>query len=321
MLRTAKTGTISALLDGDLFQIRLDGGMGHLPAPAHAIAPLDGLTSPAPVSTVTPAKPKSGDRGIQLAFDPIYNGEGEPESYQLYLLNGSPSKILYEIKVSTGDHKRASKFGPLPAYDKLKFELLPYHWLNERLTIELDVRAAVEGGTGPRHFQQLKIKPKQFFSSFREVPELSRGAHLYTVFPTLNASSVADRQSAPSLREITRASLRKQVPKTPAPEPSNPLQDRADFNDVLDLHLTALVTNPAEVPQEAALKVQMEAFDAYMDRALRLDVKQVYVIHGVGDGILREAVHKRLKHVPFVRKFHNSYHPRYGYGATEVLFD
>ena len=65
----------------------------------------------------------------------------------------------------------------------------------------------------------------------------------------------------------------------------------------------------------------MRAFDQYIDQALRLDVKQVYIIHGVGDGVLKAAIHKRLETVPFVRKFHNSYHPRYGYGATEVLFE
>ncbi|MBB4078137.1 hypothetical protein GGR28_000738 [Lewinella aquimaris] len=326
MLRTNKTGTISSLLGNDLFQVRLDGGMGYLPAPSHAIALLTESTAPtaigiSPPKAASPTRDSSHDTGVQLAFDPVFNGEGEPESYQLYLINGTGSKILYELKVHTGSTKRASKFGPLLAYERLKFELIPYHWLNERLQVDLDVRAVVEGGTGPRHFQQLKIKPKQFFSSFREVPELSRGAHLYRVFPRLDNSSVADRNSGPSLRELTRAQLQKPDQVAVAAPKENALQARAEFNDTLDLHLEALVDDPASVPRHEVLSTQMRAFDAFMDLALRLDVGQVYVLHGVGDGVLKAEVHKRLKHVPFVRKFHNSYHPKYGYGATEVLFE
>jgi hypothetical protein len=326
MLRTKQTGTISALLKNDLYQIRLDGGMGHLPAPEHAIALLDGTSAPAAPPTQASAAPKAKsngqhDTGIQLAFDPLFDSEGEPESYQLYLINGTGSRILYELKVQTGENKRSSKFGQLPPYDKLKDTLVPYHWLNERLIVSLDVRAAVEGGTGPRHYQQLKIKPKQFFSSYREVPELSRGAHLYTVFPRLDASSVAERSSGPSLKELTRAQLKKQLQPTVTPTNPSDLAARSDFNTTLDLHLSALVDDPTSVPKNKAMEVQMQAFDAYMDKALRLDIKQVYVLHGVGDGVLKAEVHKRLQHVPFVRKFHNSYHPRYGYGATEVLFD
>ena len=324
--RTGKTGTIATVLANDLYQVRLDGGLGHLPAPSHAITPLtdsqDNLP-PATITAVAANQPKANGKetGVHLAFDPVYNGEGEPESYQLYLLNGTAQRILFELKVRTGETPRFSKFGPLAAYDKLKLTAIAYHWLNERLSLDLDVRATVEGGTGPRHFQQLKIKPKQFFSSYREVPELSRGAHLYTVFPRLDSSSVAERTTGPSLREITRAQLKKQPASTAPAAPPPTLQDRTEFNETLDLHLTALVDDPAQIPKTEVLATQLRAFDHYIDQALRLDVKQVYIIHGVGDGVLKEAVHKRLQTVPFVRKFHNSYHPRYGYGATEVLFE
>ena len=202
----------------------------------------------------------STSSGVHLAFDPLFNPEGETDSYQLYLLNGSEHKILFEVKVRTGDTARFSKFGPLPAGEKLQLTKVAYHWLNERLTLDLDVRAAVEGGTGPRHYQQLKIKPKQFFSSYREVPQLSRGAHLYTVFPRIDSSSVAERSTGPSLREITRAQVKRQAATTSAPglhqgalpqmtqPPSTTLQDRVAFKDTLDLHLTALVDDPARIP-------------------------------------------------------------------------
>ncbi|MGB3801072.1 MAG: hypothetical protein WA952_14745, partial [Lewinella sp.] len=117
LLRTGKAGTISSVLPNDTYQIRLDGGMGHLPAPGHALALCDPESPPpAPAAPEQPASDQVNNRhdtGIQLAFDPIFNEAGEPEKYQLYLINGTRSQILFEIKVKTGDRQRSSKFGPL----------------------------------------------------------------------------------------------------------------------------------------------------------------------------------------------------------------
>ena len=333
LIATGKPGTIAALLPGGRVEVRLDGGLGHLPAPPDALRPLTGSSAPAsdPKPTAltetssTPSQQSpAGPGGVQLAFDPSFDAEGNPETYQLYLLNGSPHRLLYEVKVKTGETQRFQKFGPLAPRAKLNLTRIDYSWLNERLSVEMDLRAAVEGGTGPRHFHVLRVKPKQFFNNYREVPSLSRGAHLFTLFERIDTRSVADRAEQTSLRELTRAQLRqsgKGAAPAPPPPPTNDPAARAAFNDVLDLHLSALVKDPATIARDRALETQLRAFDRYMDQALRMDVPQVYIIHGVGDGVLKAAIHKRLQTVPFVRHFHNSYHPRYGYGATEVLFE
>ncbi len=326
LLRTGKGGTISSVLPDGNFQIRLDGGFGHLPAPGHAIALRDPDSSaPAPAAPAQPiSQPQAAksDTGVQLAFDPIFNEDGEPENYQLYLINGTGSRILYEIKVKTGERQRSSKFGPLPPYDKKRLDLIPYGWLNEKLAIDLDVRAVVEGGTGPRHFHQLKVRPKQFFGSFTDVPELSHGAHLFVLFPRLKATAITDRAApASTLKEITRSQLKKKPTAEKQPQRPPSMKERGDFNPVLDLHLTALVDEPEAVPKDKVLALQMEHFDRFVDQALRLDVERIYIIHGLGNGILKTEIHQKLEHVPFVRKFSNDYHPKYGYGATEVVFD
>lgn len=314
MTRTGQAGTVSALLEDGMVEVKLDGGLGYLPAPPEALRLVEKIKE----------ADSSGGKGsgIQLAFDPLFDGQGQAEAYHLYLLNGTNYKILYEIKVHTGEQKQGTKFGPLSAGEKLKYLKVPYQWLNERLTIALDVRAVVDGGTGPRHFHTLKVKPKQFFGSYRDVPELSRGAHLFTVFQTIEAASVADRNTKTSLRELTRAQVKSKPSGATitAPAPTD-LQRRIDFDEVLDLHLTSLVDDPAGLPKDRALELQMEAFDIFMDTALRLDVKQVYVVHGLGNGVLKTVVHQRLKHFPFVKTFNNNHHPRFGFGATEVTFE
>ena len=62
-------------------------------------------------------------------------------------------------------------------------------------------------GTGPRHFERLRIQGKHFFAKLQDVPELFRDAHLYEVFPNLRTeqdSAQTTPSPAPSLRAITR---------------------------------------------------------------------------------------------------------------------
>ncbi len=328
MKRTENIGTVTTILPGGLVQVLLDGGMGHIPLPEETLELLD---PPRPVEKPAPASaPKAivapddqrASGGIQLALDPQLNGEGEPESYVVYLLNAGPHKIVYEVVCLTHAQRRWAKSATLEGYGKHKLETAPYDWLNEKLSFNIDVRALRMDGTGPRHYQQLKIKPKQFFTHFEEVPELFREAHLYRVFPQLDTRTVTTpTERGPSLKSITNEQLRNR----PQADDSKrlvtfDLANRMEFSEELDLHLPALVPNPSAVPKHQVLSTQMKFFDDYIDEALRLGVDRVFIIHGVGNGILKREVHKRLHYVQFVKSYKCQYHEKYGFGATEVVF-
>lgn len=64
----------------------------------------------------------------------------------------------------------------------------------------------------------------------------------------------------------------------------------------------------------------MSHFEAFLSKAVRLGVPSVFIIHGVGKGVLKDAISQRLKQHPNVAEFRNEYHPKYGWGATEVFF-
>ena len=332
MKRTENVGTVTRVLPGNLVQVKLDGGLGHIPIPAEALElaepapPPPRSAGPAPRPTapteVSKATLRSGN-GVQLAFDPQLNNEAEPVAYEVYLINSTDQKVIYELTVSTGAHRRWSKSGLLEAGKKKRLEAIEYRWLNEKLTCELDARAVLVGGTGPRHYEKLRIKPAQFFTKYVEVPELYREAHLYPVFPALatNATTAAT-PTAPSLRSLTAQQLRNKPKPSPGKQlVQTDLEAKLAFEEVLDLHLDNLLRDPATVAKHEVLPLQLKAFDEYIDEALKLGVDSVYVIHGVGNGVLKRAIHSRLHRIKFIRGFKNEYHPKYGFGATEITFD
>jgi len=326
MKRTENNGEVTSLLPGGLVQVRLDGGLGHIPIPEEALEP---ATAPPPSGPAPPPQEHSnpvvsGDNGVQLAFDTVTNNEAEPVAFEVYLLNSTPHKIIYEIKVMTHQDRRWGKAGQLDPYAKKRLDAVEYRWLNEKLSCELDVRTVIPGGTGPRHYQKVSIKGKQFFNKFTEVPELYREAHLYVVFPKLSKpdSAPAAEPKGPTLKAITREQMAQKPPKSPVVKVQRTnIRAKLDFDNTIDLHLEALVRDPDSVPKDQVLTTQMRYFENYLQMALKLGVDNIFVIHGVGTGVLKREIHKRLEKTAFVRKFKNEYHEKYGYGATEIIFD
>lgn len=334
MVRTDNVGVVTALPADGLVEVRLDGGKGHLSLPAEILETVVERPSPAqqPTSPVPPPSEKQTGKGeeadgpgVRLAFDPQLDNEANPVAYETYLLNGTPHKIIYELKVMTHGSRRWSKAGTLEPRGKKRLEAVDYRWLNEKMSCELDVRTVLAGGTGPRHFQKVNLKARQFFDHLQDVPELYRDAHLYVVFSSLNTTRTAPATAPPStssLRAITAAAVRARPNKDDSKRKvETDLQEKLEFEETIDLHLSALVEDPASVAKHEVLQLQLKAYDAYIDQALKLGVDSVFIIHGVGSGALKRAIHSRLHRTKFVREFKNEYHHKYGYGATEVVFD
>ena len=327
MKRTENYGEVTKLLPGDLVQVKLDGGLGHIPIPAEALESAtesvrDKQHAPPPQAKSNPEV--SGGNGVQIAFDTVLSNEAMPVAYEVYLLNSTPHKIIYECKVMTHSDRRWIKVGQMEPNTKKRLEPVEYRWLNEKLSVELDIRTVIPGGTGPRHFQKVSIKGKQFFGKLTEVPELYREAHLYVVFPKLEKPTTAPaaEPKGPTLKALTREVMAQKPVKEPVQKPGRTnLRAKMDFENTIDLHLEALVRDPAEVPRDQVLSTQIRHFENYLSMALKLGIDNIFVIHGVGDGILKREVHKILGKTRYVRKFKNEYNKKYGYGATEVIFD
>ena len=85
----------------------------------------------------------------------------------------------------------------------------------------------------------------------------------------------------------------------------------------VDLHLHELVKDERHLRDEEKLRYQLDYFERMLNTAIRDKKRKLIVIHGVGEGILREEVRKALQFYDMVR-FDDADPFRYGQGATEV---
>ncbi|MBT8218218.1 MAG: Smr/MutS family protein, partial [Bacteroidia bacterium] len=106
----------------------------------------------------------------------------------------------------------------------------------------------------------------------------------------------------------------------PLPVSGHHIITAGSFDIEIDLHIDKLTAHHHNLDKLQKLTIQLESMKRYIDTAKRLRIDHVFLIHGVGKGKLRDEIAKILRKDEDILYFKNEYHPKYGYGATEVVF-
>lgn len=311
-IRLKKDGTIIPVHADDLEPLKSTAG-DYRPKPARNKGPAT-FSSPSP-------KPKTGaNLGVQIGFDPIFDEQGNTKFYNILLLNDTPYDVVYTIQITLGNGEQVlKKTGKLGTVSHEKIGSLYYDELNEHPFLEMECQQLSTAGLGEKLEKELKIKPKQFFNKFSTSELLNRKLHLYLLFPTLEPET----SQKEDLEEYTRrkAVLRKEEILKQELYSIHDSNELAHFEPDIDLHIEKLTDDHQKMSNSEILRLQLKHFEAYLEKAISLGVRRVFIIHGVGAGKLRNEIAARLLQNPDVKTFKNEYHPHYGYGATEVVFE
>ncbi len=90
---------------------------------------------------------------------------------------------------------------------------------------------------------------------------------------------------------------------------------------VIDLHIEKLVHDSTHMTNGEIMQIQLQELEKWYSIAVLQNAPFLIVVHGVGDGILRNEVHEYIKYKKEVKRFVNQYHPSFGWGATEIFFE
>jgi hypothetical protein len=88
----------------------------------------------------------------------------------------------------------------------------------------------------------------------------------------------------------------------------------------IDLHIERLRDDHHFLSQSEILNEQLSAFQKALDGAIVHQMPSIVIIHGVGNGTLRDHIHKTISKHPQVKTFMDAHKERFGYGATNVVF-
>jgi hypothetical protein len=86
----------------------------------------------------------------------------------------------------------------------------------------------------------------------------------------------------------------------------------------IDLHIEKLTYPDQKLSNSEMLKLQLAAFETAMDQAIAAGQDEIKFIHGIGNGVLRAEIQKRLSKMKNIKFFEDAQKERFGYGATLV---
>ncbi len=261
--------------------------------------------------------------GIQLAFEPIHRTDGSTEAFEMYLINDTRYDVIFSLEIDIVNMPLRTINGKLNSLTYQSLGRLPFDKLNDAPIFIFECRQLTTAGTGAAMNKEVRIKAKQFFKKIMTAPLLDKPVHLYKVFEKFdNNEKEVSKKDSEDLKSYTKRNLvpkKKRKPNVKAVE-VNDIKAYAEFQSEIDLHIENLTKGHEKLNNAQKLRIQMIAFEEYINKAYRLGVESVFVIHGVGKGRLKNEIAASLIKNPYVKTYSNEYHPRYGYGATEVIF-
>lgn len=333
-IHTGTEGKIVDRLNDGLFIVELDGGVDIPAFPEHLQRVGGNEVQSSVKAKFVPGKSKPKAReipqpkrqyevlkseGIQMAFELMK--DGSMQRYAVYMLNDTQYQALYEVEIIVKGKSIKKLNGKVDPTAVFKIMEMPSDYLSDNPTMKISCRQVSTQGMTDWLKKEFKLKPKQFFSKKKTAVLLDRSAHVYKLFEPYEL-----KKKEESLKKYTHKKISQQIPKSKMDGiyekwTGTDVKKFANFPLEKDLHIEALVKDHSKMSNGEIMKTQLNHFHTYLDEAIRLGVQRVFVIHGIGKGKLRNEIATILMRSPEVKTYKNDFHPKYGAGATEVIFD
>ena len=260
-----------------------------------------------------PVRRKTGD-GVLLSFVPIFDkdvfDDDLVDKLKVYLINQDEETYQFDYNLYFGgDHNFQLKNTLEPLSDFYLHDV-DFDDMSESPKFDVVFSLKNENKKKAPYFEtSIKPKGKQLFKRIEELQknnEASFSYELFKIYPDKVEEEKVDlsKLGNAGYRVYDAKDTRKHLP--PA-------------RSVIDIHIEKLTDNWKHLSNFEILNLQLAEFEKYLDLAIAHHQKEFIVIHGVGEGKLREEIHEILKYKPEVKSFVNQYHHLYGYGATEIF--
>lgn len=249
-------------------------------------------------------------RGIYLSFIPQYatsSNDDIIELFKIHLVNETPEGIdfTYDVRSASGkDIFRHS--GQLHAFGHLYLHPVTLEELNEqpRYHWQASTAGRTAGAKG-----SVRIRPAQLVRYIREMQMANNPS--FSILLSQDAETMEHQQTMEPEKAVRvgRSMSDIQTVLHTVPEP------------VIDLHVTLSAGKNGKAYSAAEiLQLQLGILERKLDAATIAGLPQLVVIHGIGNGTLKQAVHQTLSDSALVARFSNHWMSKYGWGATEVFF-
>lgn len=254
--------------------------------------------------------------GFYLAFVPHEQQWLLTGPLDVLLVNNTPVELLYTLHILVENEWINVDYGQMEPFSKVVIETISRddfnHW-SRGVVQGLPVFDRVSQPMKPL-FAHFSIKPSRFYKEGSYVPFAVVGEK--AVFIQLEPFAGLIETGEPSGEKTDH---QPSISKTPAREKALIDKHRtAEGEAVVDLHIGELVTNISGLSSHDMLNIQIEYFHKALNSALTEGYHKVTFIHGVGNGVLKNAIVSALEHAEGIGSRMASM-SKFGVGAIEVI--
>jgi DNA-nicking Smr family endonuclease len=151
--------------------------------------------------------------------------------------------------------------------------------------------------------RKIRFRANTFFKNKAKAPLLDKDAYLLQLDKEESAAEIKPEQIVEGLFDKTGKAAPPDVSKPPAE---------------VDLHIEKLSDNYTQMSSPDIIGLQLRTFEQSLENAIATGMTEITFIHGVGNGVLRTELHRRLSKHPSVKFYQDARKEKFGYGATVV---
>jgi len=258
------------------------------------------------------------ESGVYLAYEPQDQQWVLTGDIDILIVNNTNSEVLYNLFFEQEKSQKGIDYGSIPAKSLITIETVGRddleNWCSGYLQLMFhDDKAGVV--YLPVH-SVIDLKPSRFFKeeSYQSSSMLNGKAIIVTVAPEAtyrlaDHNEIAQKYGAEF--QETEAGIKKE----------KALIDKYRsnlFEAIVDLHIGELVDNISGLSNHDIFNLQMETFRKTLDSAIHNDYNKITFIHGVGNGVLKNAIVQELENYEATENRMASI-SKFGVGAIDIL--
>ncbi|MFN3852028.1 MAG: Smr/MutS family protein [Spirosomataceae bacterium] len=305
LLHSKEEGIVTKFLKGDVVEVEIEEGF-KLPVLKRELAVVAKTENRYFGENKTEEKPKvnvKAEVGVFVAFQTNDN-----KNYSIFILNNTDWDFAYTL-TSDYDNKHRGLMGGF-------IQAKSFH----KSQIELSQNSFDEWGVftfqaiyytlgffkeKPQLTKKLRLRAESFFNNKKIAPFIEKEAHLYQL----------DGEEKPF--SVNPVELKEKILENTKVNPVTPKQFTKP-SSVIDLHIEQLTNHFSGMPNNEIVALQLKSFEQNLESAIATGMDEITFIHGVGNGVLRNEIQKKLANHKNVAWFADAQKEKFGYGATKV---
>jgi hypothetical protein len=255
------------------------------------------------------------DEGVWISFLPVFDkdifDDDVVEYFRVYLVNNTDTSFRFTYHLRYTGDSEFDLTNEILAFNDFYIHDVAFEKMNDSPRFDFEFSLSQPDKKRADYFEaSFKIKAKQLFQRIEEMLKQQEASFSYLLMQTYPERTITEKVD---MSKLTSAGYK-------VYDAGNAKQYLPPARTVIDLHIEKITDQWKHLSNFEILSTQLAEFEKYYELAVLHVQPSLTVIHGVGEGKLRDEIHEILRTKKEVKSFVNQYHPRYGYGATEIFF-